>query len=156
MITWFNSWNGNVHCSMSKCSRIITSLLKCTHMRHWIACHDFLCLCQLEWIFHLFMNVVKVHETLPYHPLFCHELLCFVLARCVSIGSDCTIFTSIFMPTLPWTSLESNFKPQIAHQFVIKMGLQKWATQSDKVMCILLYTKGDRHAQKRLAINYCN
>jgi hypothetical protein len=26
------------------------------------------------------MNVVKVHETLPYHSLFYHELLCFVLA----------------------------------------------------------------------------
>jgi hypothetical protein len=30
------------------------------------------------------MNVVKVHETLPYHFLCCHELLCFVLARCWS------------------------------------------------------------------------
>jgi hypothetical protein len=51
----------------------------------------------------------------------------------VSIGSDCTIFAFIFMPTLPWTSLESSFKPQVAHQFVIKMALQKGTTQWDKV-----------------------
>jgi len=74
----------------------------------------------------------------------------------VSIGSDCTIFVSIFMPTLPWTSLESNFKPQVAHQFVIKMVSQKGTTQRDKVVCNLLYTKGDRYAWKRLSINYCN
>jgi len=74
----------------------------------------------------------------------------------VSIGNDCTIFASISMPTLPWTSLESNFKPQVAHQFVIKMVSQKRTTQWDKVVCILLYTKGDRYAQKRLSINYCN
>ncbi len=41
----------------------------------------------------------------------------------VSIGSDCTIFVSIFMPTLLWTSLESSFKPQVGHEFVIKMAL---------------------------------
>jgi hypothetical protein len=64
----------------------------------------------------------------------------------VSIGSDCTIFASIFMPTLRRTSSESGFKPQVAHQFVIKMALQKGPTQWDKVVCIVLYTKGDRHA----------
>jgi hypothetical protein len=74
----------------------------------------------------------------------------------VSVGSDCTIFASIFMPTLPWTSLESNFKPQIAHQFVIKMASQKGTTQRDKVVCILLYAKNDRYVGKRLSINYCN
>jgi len=78
MITWFDSWNGCVHCSMCKCSRIINSLLKHIHMGHWKACHDFLSLCQLDWMFHLLMNVVRVCETLPYHFLFCHELLCFV------------------------------------------------------------------------------
>jgi hypothetical protein len=35
----------------------------------------------------------------------------------VSIGSDCTILASIFMPTLPWASLESNLKPQVTNQF---------------------------------------
>jgi hypothetical protein len=74
----------------------------------------------------------------------------------VSIGNDCTIFTSIFMPTLPWTSLKSNFKPQVAHQFVIKVASQKGTTQQDKVVCILLYTKGDKYARKNLSINYCN
>jgi hypothetical protein len=71
----------------------------------------------------------------------------------VSIGNDCTIFASISMPTLPWTSLESNFKPQVAHQFVIKMASQKGTTQHDKVVCIFLYIKGDRYALKRLSIN---
>jgi hypothetical protein len=74
----------------------------------------------------------------------------------VSIGNDCTIFAYISMPTLPWTYLESNFKPQVAHQFVIKMVSQKGTTQWDKVVCILLYTIGDRYAQKRLSINYSN
>jgi hypothetical protein len=74
----------------------------------------------------------------------------------VSVGSDCTIFASIFIPTLPWTSLESSFKPQVAHQFVAKMASQKGTTQLDKVMCIFLYIKGDRYAWKRLSINYCN
>jgi hypothetical protein len=74
----------------------------------------------------------------------------------VSIWSDRIIFASIFMPTLPWTSLESNFKPQIAHQFVIKMASQKGTTQQDKVVCILLYAKSDRYIGKRLSINYCN
>jgi hypothetical protein len=60
----------------------------------------------------------------------------------VSIGSDSTIIASIFMPTLPWTSLESNFKPQLANQFVIKVASQKGTTQQNKVVCILLYTKG--------------
>jgi hypothetical protein len=84
MITWFNNWNGCVHCSMWACSRIITSLLKHTHMRHWRAGHDFLCLCELEWMFYLLMYAVRVHKTLPYHSLFYHEFLCFVLARCWS------------------------------------------------------------------------
>jgi hypothetical protein len=74
----------------------------------------------------------------------------------VSIGNDCTIFASISMLALPWTSLESNFKPQVAHQFVIKMVSQKGTTQWDKVVCIFLYTKGDKYAWKRLSINYCN
>ncbi len=43
----------------------------------------------------------------------------------VSIGSDYTILAFIFMPALPWTSLESNFKPQVANQFVVKMASQK-------------------------------
>ncbi len=73
----------------------------------------------------------------------------------VSIGNDCTIMDSIFMPTLPWTSLESSFKPHVAHQFVVKIMSQK-GTQQDKVVCILLYIKGDRYAQKRLAIYYYN
>ncbi len=71
----------------------------------------------------------------------------------VSIGNDCTIFAYISMPTLPWTSLESNFKPQVAHQFVIKMVAQKDTTQWDKLVCILLCTKGGRYAWKRLSIN---
>jgi hypothetical protein len=70
MITWFDRWNGCVHCSMYKCSRIIASLLKHIHMWHWRACHHFLNLCQMDWMFHLLMNVVKVHEMLPYHILF--------------------------------------------------------------------------------------
>jgi hypothetical protein len=74
----------------------------------------------------------------------------------VSIGSDYTILAFIFMPALPWTSLESNFKPQVANQFVVKMASQKKTTQQDKVVCILLYTKGDRYAWKKLSINYCN
>jgi len=74
----------------------------------------------------------------------------------VSIGNDCNIFAYISMPTLPWTSLESNFKPQVAHQFLIKMVSQKGTTQHDKVVCILLYTTGDRYVRKRLLINYCN
>ncbi len=73
----------------------------------------------------------------------------------VSIGSDCTILASIFMPTFPWTCLESNFKPQVAHQFVVKMASQKGTTQRDKDVCILLYIKGDKYVQKRLSINYC-
>jgi len=74
----------------------------------------------------------------------------------VSIGSDSTILASIFMPTLRWTSLESNFKPQVANQFVVKVASQKGTTQQNKVVCILLYTKGDKYVQKRLSINYCN
>ncbi len=74
----------------------------------------------------------------------------------VSIKSDRTIFPFIFMPTFPWTSLESSFKPQVAHQFGVKMASQKGTTQWDKVVCIFLYTKGDRYAQKRLSIHYCN
>jgi hypothetical protein len=35
-------------------------------------------------MFHLLMNVVRVHETLPYYSLFYHELFCFVSARCWS------------------------------------------------------------------------
>jgi len=46
----------------------------------------------------------------------------------VSIGNDCTIFAYISMFALPWTSVESNFKPQVAHQFVIKMVALKGTT----------------------------
>jgi hypothetical protein len=65
----------------------------------------------------------------------------------VSIGSDYTTLASIFIPTLPWTSLESSFKPQVANQFVVKIASQKGTTQWDKVVCILLYIKGDRYIQ---------
>ncbi len=51
-----------------------------------------------------------------------------------------------FHATLPSTSLESNCKPQVAHQFIIRTATQKGTTQPDKVVCILLYTKGDRYA----------
>jgi len=74
----------------------------------------------------------------------------------VSIGNDCTIFAYIFILTLPWTSLESSFKTQVAHLFVVKMVSQKGTTQRDKVVCIFLYIKGDRYVQKMLSINYCN
>jgi hypothetical protein len=47
----------------------------------------------------------------------------------VSIGSDCTILAFIFMPTFFLTSLESNFKPQVANQFVVKMASQNTTTK---------------------------
>jgi len=77
MIALFNCWNGCVHWSMCKCSKIITNLLKHTHMRHWIACHDLLCICRLEWMFHLLMNVVRVLVTLPSFFLPWIVVLCF-------------------------------------------------------------------------------
>jgi hypothetical protein len=56
------------------------------------------------------MNVVKVHETLPYHSLFYHELLCFVLARCWP--SICKIFETsgktFLMPKLSIISPTKN------------------------------------------------
>jgi hypothetical protein len=68
MIIWFNSWNGCIHCSMCKYSRIIANLLKHIDMRHWRACHDFLCLCQLKLMFHLLMKWDKSswNITLPF------------------------------------------------------------------------------------------
>jgi hypothetical protein len=55
------------------------------------------------------MNVVKVHETLPYYFLFYHELLCFVLASCSS--SICKILE---------TSGETFLMPKLSIVFPMK------------------------------------
>jgi hypothetical protein len=57
------------------------------------------------------MNVVRVHETLPYHPLFCHELLCFVLARC-------------------WSSLVELWKQMVKHLIVFPMTFLTFPTNT--------------------------
>jgi hypothetical protein len=76
-------------------------------------------------MFHLLMNVVRVHETLPYHSLFYYELLCFVLARCWSslcrtLDTNCEtslmpklfiVFPMMFgtFPTNPMIKIGMNF-----------------------------------------------
>jgi hypothetical protein len=86
-----------------------------------------------------------------------YSKVCFTCLKmkCLVFPFGVIVMASIFMLTLPWTSLESSFKPHVAHQFVVKIVSQK-GTQQDIVVWIFLYIKGDRYAQKRLAIDYYN